>query len=148
MYQSQAEQIALIDSGVTENFINYRTVTKLRLGVTKLPQQWKIYNVDGTENQAGLIKHCVHLYIKYGGQQKQAKFFITNLGKEQAILGYPWLKEFNPEINWRDGKLLRSNVQLKTLAAVAKEQLDNKTYKSPFIPIKIHIKTHLKKVLA
>jgi len=63
MYQSQAEQIALIDSGATENFINYRTVTKLRLGITKIPQARKIYNVDGTENQAGLIKHCVHLYI-------------------------------------------------------------------------------------
>ena len=125
MYQSQAEQIALIDSGVTENFIDYRTVAKLQLGVTKLPQQRKIFNVDGTENQAGLIKHCIHLYINYGNQQRQAKFFITNLGKEQAILGYPWLEEFNPEINWRDGKLLGPHIQLKTPAAVAKEQLNN-----------------------
>jgi len=48
-----------------------------------------------------------------------------NLGKEQAILGYPWLEEFNPKINWRDGKLLGSHVQLKTPAAVAKEQLND-----------------------
>ena len=70
-YQSQAEQIsALIDSGAMENFIDYRTVVKLRLGTMKLPQQQKIFDVDGTENQAGLIKHCIHLYIKYGNQQK------------------------------------------------------------------------------
>jgi len=125
MYQTQAEQIALIDSGATENFIDYRTVAKLRLGITKLPQQQKIFNVDGTENKAGLIKHCVHLYIKYGNQQKQSKFFVTNLGKEQAILGYPWLEEFNPEINWRDGKLNRTRVKLKTPTAVTKEQLKN-----------------------
>src|SRR6267142_2893367 len=71
MYQSSAEPIiALIDSGVTENFIDYRTVMKFRLGTQKLPQEWKILNVDGTKNQAGLIKHCVHLYIKCGNQQK------------------------------------------------------------------------------
>jgi len=49
-YQSQAEQVALINSGATENFIDYRTVAKLRLRVMKLPQQRKIFNVDGTEN--------------------------------------------------------------------------------------------------
>jgi len=100
MYQSQAEQITLIDSGATESFIDYRTVTKLRLGVTKIPQLQKIYNVDGMENQAGLIKHCIHLYVNHEGKQKQAKVFVMNLGKEQIILGYPWLEEFNPDINW------------------------------------------------
>ena len=113
----------LINSGVTKSFINYRTVIKLRLGVTKISQPQKIYNVNGMENQVGLIKHCVHLYIKHGENQKQAKFFVTNLGKEQIILGYPWLEEFNPDIDWKNGKLLGSHVQLKTPAAVAKEQL-------------------------
>jgi len=67
--------------------------------------------------------HCVHLYIQHGTKQKRAKFFITNLGKDQLILGYPWLEEFNPEINWTDGKLLGTCVHLKTPALVAKEQL-------------------------
>jgi len=70
-YQSLAEQItALVDSLAMENFLDYRTVVKLRLGTMKLPQERKIFNIDGTENQAGLIKHCVHLYVKYGNQQK------------------------------------------------------------------------------
>src|SRR6266850_1105871 len=125
-YQSSAEPITtLIDSGATENFINYRTVMKYRLGTQKLPQEWKILNVDGTENRAGLIKHCVHLYIKCGNQQKRTKFFVTNLGKEQAILGYPWLEEFNPAINWGEGKLTGTSVHLKTPNAVAREQLNN-----------------------
>jgi len=71
MYQSLAEPITtLIDSGATENFIDYRTVVKYRLGTQKLPQERKILNVDGMENRAGLIKHCIHLYIKSGDQQK------------------------------------------------------------------------------
>jgi len=80
--------------------------------------------VDGTKNQGGQITHCVHLYIQHEkNKQKRAKFFITNLGKDQLILGYPWLEEFNPEINWTDGKLLGTCVHLKTPALVAKEQL-------------------------
>src|SRR5882672_10536327 len=86
-----------------------------------MPQ--KVINVYGTENRGGQITHCVHLYIQHGTKQKRAKFFITNLGKDQLILGYPWLEEFNPEINWTDGKLLGTHIHLKTPALVAKEQL-------------------------
>jgi hypothetical protein len=28
------------------------------------------------------------------------KFLIVDLGKDRIILGYPWLWEFNPEIDW------------------------------------------------
>jgi len=122
-YQNQAEQIALIDSGATDNFIDYRTTVQLRPGTQRLPQPRKVINVDGTENRGGQITHCVHLYIQYRNKQKRAKFFITNLEKAQLILGYPWLEEFNPEINWTDGKLLGTSVHLKTPALVVKEQL-------------------------
>jgi len=40
-------------------------------------------------------------------------------------LGYPWLKEFNPVINWGEGKLIGTSVHLKTPNAVAREQLSN-----------------------
>jgi len=86
--------------------------------------------VDGTENRGGQITHCVHLYIQHGNKQKRAKFFITNLGKDQLILGYPWLEEFNPEINWTDGKLLGGCIHLKTPALVAKEQLKTHVHKT------------------
>jgi hypothetical protein len=28
------------------------------------------------------------------------KFLIVDLGRDRIILGYPWFREFNPEINW------------------------------------------------
>ena len=79
--------------------------------------------MNGTKNQGGQITHCVHLYVQYENKQKRSKFFVTNLGKDQLILGYPWLEEFNLEINWTDGKLLGTHIHLKTLAIIAKEQL-------------------------
>jgi len=115
-YQNQAEQIALIDSGATDNFIDYQTAVQLQLRTQRLPQPRKVINMDGTENRGGQIMHCVHLYIQHKDKQKWAKFFITNLGKDQLILGYPWLEEFNPEINWTEGKLLGTRIHLKTPA--------------------------------
>ena len=32
-------------------------------------------------------------------------FFTTNLGQDRIILGYPFLKLFNPNINWTKGNL-------------------------------------------
>jgi hypothetical protein len=35
-YMAKAEEVALVDSGAMENFIDYQTVVRLRLGSTKL----------------------------------------------------------------------------------------------------------------
>jgi len=29
------------------------------------------------------------------------RFLVTALGKQQVILGYPWLEKANPKINWK-----------------------------------------------
>jgi hypothetical protein len=48
MYHIKAEIIVLIDSGATDNFINFRTVTKLQLRTRKIPRARQIFNVNGT----------------------------------------------------------------------------------------------------
>jgi hypothetical protein len=80
---------ALIDSGATDNFIDFRTVTKLRLGTKKLPKARQLFNVDGTHNQAGLIEESVHLYIDRGDERVETQLHVTNLGGDRLILGYP-----------------------------------------------------------
>ena len=42
------------------------------------------------------------------------KFYITNLGRDQLILGYPWLQELNPQINWPMGTF-DGNIWLETI---------------------------------
>jgi hypothetical protein len=39
-------------------------------------------------------------------------FFVTNLGKDQVILGYPWLEHFNLQLNWKTG-VLKKDQQVK-----------------------------------
>jgi len=45
-----AEELVLLDTGATENFINQTTIDKLRLGTKKLPFSQPVFNVNGTMN--------------------------------------------------------------------------------------------------
>ncbi len=38
-------------------------------------------------------------------ETKTLWFLITNLGKDEVILGYPWLMAFEPIIHWKDATL-------------------------------------------
>jgi hypothetical protein len=91
MYRGKAEETALVDSGATENFVDYKTVARLRLRTKKLEQVRPIINIDGTSNQAGDITHYCDLLVTRGQQTRRERFFVTNLGKDRFIFGYPWL---------------------------------------------------------
>jgi len=106
---------ALVDSGATENFINHREVIRLCLGTKKLVKPLIGYNVNDTPNKHGRITDYVDLMIKQGNNKKRMRFLISNLGENRLILGYPWLREFNPNLDWKEGKIIGSRVQIHTL---------------------------------
>jgi hypothetical protein len=37
------------------------------------------------------------------------------LEQDHIILGYPWLWEFNPEIDWEEGQLIGEEVKLEEI---------------------------------
>jgi hypothetical protein len=45
------------------------------------------------------------LDIQVNGKTNMERFLITGLGNQKIILGLPWLREHNPEINWKEGTL-------------------------------------------
>ena len=72
--------------------------------IHKLETPLRAYNVDGTENKRGTIKTYVKLDLEINGQTTATELLVTGLGKERIILGFPWLSEHNPDINWRTGE--------------------------------------------
>jgi hypothetical protein len=118
-YQGKEEIKALVNRGATDNFIDQWTVEKLNLGTWKIPMPRKVLNIDGTQNQAGLIEWSVHLHLRRGEQQIRTQFFVTNLGKDYIILGYSWLKAFNPNIDWKEGKILGPQIKFKMTGVTA-----------------------------
>ena len=59
--------------------------------------------MDGTKNSAGQITHCMDITITYQGHKEQVTAEIMDLGQNQMILGYMWLKHHNSEIDWEAG---------------------------------------------
>ena len=90
----------LVDSGGTDNFIDPQLITRLRLGTRQLEQPRKIWNIDGTNNQVGMLTQYVDLSVQTGKWEETMRFLITSLGNEDLILGYPWLTTSEPQFNW------------------------------------------------
>ena len=42
------------------------------------------------------------------GHTKRTVFAVANLGKQDLILGFTWLEEHNPEIDWQTCKVKMS----------------------------------------
>ena len=99
----RANAIALVDSGVTENFMNLTYARWLRLPVKKMAQPRKLFNVDGTENKAGELQFYTDLHVRTGPEVTTLRFFLTELGEHKAILGYPWFVATQPKIDWKRG---------------------------------------------
>jgi hypothetical protein len=111
---AMAKQTALLDSGAMENFISFQTWKQLGIGRQELDEPITVHNVDGTENERGKITHYCWLRVLHDGKQKLQKFFLTSLRWDRMILGYPFLWEFNPWINWAEGKLKDGEVTLQS----------------------------------
>jgi hypothetical protein len=56
------------------------------------------------------------LHPQYPARKKRGSsaLFIMNLGEDQLILGYLWLKEFNPTIDWTQGTMMGLPIKLGT----------------------------------
>ena len=88
-FKGTKEQWALVDSGAMENFMDPSTIKQLRLGTKKLTQPIPVKNIDGTNNWAGHIMEFLKLIITRRTKKVPTRFYITNLGRDWAILGYP-----------------------------------------------------------
>ena len=91
----------LLDSGANIIFIDRKWAEEK--GLPKWLHPISMYNVDRTKNSAGQITHCTDVTIMYQGHKEQVTAEITDLGWNQMILGYMWLKHHNPKIGWKAG---------------------------------------------
>ncbi|KAF8823142.1 hypothetical protein HHX47_DHR12000006 [Lentinula edodes] len=96
---------AMVDCGATALFLNQDFVTRNHVRCAPLHKPIDVFNIDGTPNRAGRITHFARLALTVDNQERWMDFLITNLGGEDIILGLPWLRKVNPEIDWEKGRL-------------------------------------------
>ena len=68
----------------------------MRLPIKVMPHPQKLYNVDRTENKAGEVRFFVNLGTRTGANVTNLRFFLSDLGGQKAILGYPWFANVQP----------------------------------------------------
>ena len=89
-----------IDCGANINCIDYDFAQRNRIPLRKLDKPLLVNNVDGSPNEARSNKHSVTLFIQMGGIIHKEEFYTIKCGKDNIILGLPWLNCVNPTINW------------------------------------------------
>src|SRR6266704_2679887 len=102
---ASAERNVLADSSATNNFVNSQLLKRLQISYLPTPNPIKIWNVDGTLNQDRSITHYTDLQVRTGKETQVLRLLITNLGKDEVILGYPWFTAFEPKIQWKEATL-------------------------------------------
>jgi len=104
-HSSKVETLALLDSGAGGIFIDREYQQRLRIPTEQLPIPIKVHNVDGTLNKKGYITEYVILRLEINGRIGSVMAHVTGLGKQTIILGYPWLQDWNPDVDWKLGSL-------------------------------------------
>jgi hypothetical protein len=117
----------LLDSGASGMFIDSDYATDIHAWKKDLRKPITVYNVDGTPNKQGTITQYVDIYLTIHERKKKHRFFVTGLGNQQLILGYPWLKEENPLINWDKGTLEWRKWKHSALKKPEPKQQDERT---------------------
>ena len=101
--KENVETLALIDSGAGGKFIDQNFAKKEKLETKDLENPLVVYNVDGTLNKTGTIRKYVDFPMIINGKKTREWLLVTGLGKRKIILGFPWLNEQNPVIDWKLG---------------------------------------------
>jgi transposase InsO family protein len=99
---------ALVDSGATRNHISPAAVTRMGLPHRQKRHPYPLTTISGDQIAYGggiinLETGPIQLTIE--GRPVEMSFDILPLGKDEAILGMPWLQEYNPKIDWVTGQV-------------------------------------------
>ena len=101
--ERSVKTLGLIDSGAGGKFIDQNYAKIMGFKTHNLEKPLQAYNMDGTKNKQGMIKYYVN-NLEINGRKMTMELLVTRLGKERIILGFSWMQEQNPEINWKTGE--------------------------------------------
>jgi predicted aspartyl protease len=99
------QTVSLLDSGAYSCFINHKFVKQFNLETRSLGREIRVFNADATENKKGVINQYVRCQITIGDHTHWQPFLVTDIGRQNIILGMSFLRRHNPEIDWKNGQL-------------------------------------------
>jgi transposase InsO family protein len=132
--------MALIDSGAQDNYISKEVVA--RAGLTPYPKKHP-YTAVLADKSMKQIRHevCADLSLT-PGQTHRVKLDVFETAAHDIILGLPWLRDHNPDIDWKNQRVSLGNttdartpkVPVQTHAALADEKTIKNIASQPTVP--------------
>jgi len=115
---------ALLDCRATRSLIDRDFVRSKGMNTRTLSHNIPIFNVNGSPNEIGQISKVVDVVLRYKTYSERMLLAVSRLGKQSLILGYDWLKDHNPRIDWEKGEveMTRCPLWYKGGRALWKEQ--------------------------
>ena len=99
----------MIDSGATGNYMSPNFKARLGLLGIEKAQPEPISGLNGENLGSHLSEESGLVHMAVLGHKEQINFNVTPLGQYNVVLGIPWLRNHNPEINWRSGQIYFTN---------------------------------------
>jgi len=96
---------ALLDCGATRSFIDRDFVCLKGMNTWTLSCNIPVFNIDSSPNEAEQISEVVDVVLWYKTYSKRMLLVVSGLGRQNLILGYDWLKDHNPKIDWEKGEV-------------------------------------------
>jgi hypothetical protein len=85
-----------------------RLQQRLGLATNRKRHPYQLRSAEGglvQYNQGSIDQETAHLEIRIQGRTTPTAFDITEIGDWDIILGIPWLRKWNPQVDWNPGQI-------------------------------------------
>ena len=107
LWQDQTSPLTiLLDSGADESFIDRELVHQLGINTVPLDSPIETQALDGRP-LARVERRTVPVNLLISGNHHESiSLLVISSPLSPVVLGYPWLKTHNPQIDWATGRVI------------------------------------------
>jgi hypothetical protein len=105
-YLNQQPVTIYVDSGADRNLITPELISRLDLQRITKPIPSYASSIVHPDHHVTIRYETDHLPLTVAERTNKVKFDMMKMGNCDIMLGYPWLKQCNPLINWKTKEIL------------------------------------------